>query len=107
MGGVTLTFHRMFQLSLTSEHGDHQDKLRNWVIMLSAGRYHSSSDAVCLRITHRWMAKESTVLTVKLSCALIADFESGSGGVDSVVEHPLSRDIESNLLLILDWAHRG
>ncbi len=60
---------------LTSEYAHRQDKLGNSAVMLSAGRYHSSSGAMRFHITHRWLAKESAVLTVKLTRALIADFE--------------------------------
>ena len=58
-------------------------------------------------IPHRWLAEESAVLPIELACTFIADLEGGTRGIQTVIQHALSGDMQSKLLLILEWAHRG
>ena len=48
--------------------------------------------------------EEALVFAGELTRALLAHFESGPSGVQSLDEHPLPRAHQSKLFLILQWA---
>lgn len=56
-------------------------------------------------VAHWWLAEEAAVLAIELAGAFIANFEGCAGGVEAIVEHAFARDVQSQLLLILERAH--
>ena len=65
------------------------------------------SEAAALDIPHGRLTKEPAVLPVELAGAFIADFEGGAGGVQSLIQHALPGNMETQLLLVLQRAHGG
>jgi hypothetical protein len=58
-------------------------------------------------IAHRRLAEESAVFPIELARAFVADFEGGACCVHSIVQHPFSGHMQSQLFLELQRAHRG
>ena len=53
------------------------------------------------------MAEEAAVFAIELGGAFVADFEGGTGGVETIDEHAFARGLQAKLLLILKRAHGG
>src|SRR5580698_2246356 len=58
-------------------------------------------------VAHGRLAEEAAVLAIELAGAFVANFEGGACGVEAGVEHAFARDVETQLLLILQRAHGG
>ena len=58
-------------------------------------------------VAHGWFAEEAAVFAVELAGAFVADFKGSAGGVEAIVEHSLSGNVEAEMLLVLQRAHGG
>ena len=59
----------------------------------------------CVDIAHRRLAKESFVLPIELTRALIPDFKGRTRGIEFLCEHLLTRCVKPKLFLKLQRAH--
>lgn len=50
-----------------------------------------AGDSTLLNVLHRWFTEEPLVLATELSRALVPNLECGSGGVETLAKHALSR----------------
>src|SRR5690242_6304129 len=56
-------------------------------------------------ITHRGLAEEAAVFAIELRGALVADLESRTGRIETLIQHQVPRGLEPKLFLILKGAH--
>lgn len=106
--------------------GNHRDSKRGAVQLVRTPAYHTggragsshvapaisscSDDTVRSKsfdIAHGRLAKEAAVLSVELTDTLVADFVSCARGVHAIHKHALPCPLQPQLLLVLQWAHRG
>ena len=67
---------------------------------------------MCIRdrgsdITDGGLAKQAAVFTIELTRAFVSNFKGHSRRVHIIGEHPRSRGLQSNLLLVLKRTHCG
>ena len=60
-----------------------------------------------LDVAHGRLAEKAAVFAIELRGAFVADFECGTGGIETILEHQAPRGLKAELFLILKRTHCG